>query len=220
MAQSPTDLLLRFTGIMAVAIIAIATLIYGLPALEQFRASTFGFAQQQTWIDPQAAPSPVRLSDSNCLNLHRLPIGWKVTSASNPRWANFGVPGKIKQQNGVAFDILVGVGDGNSGDFTAYRDYVEQWTKHEPPKAGFGANNPAWNVPGFKAYPADDGEIVYVGKDVDATMECTGDGCSVHDGIERHPIAIDFWIGIGDRPMAKSKLDIVRHVVETIKVAC
>ena len=172
------------------------------------------------WLDPRAAPSPVKVADGVCLDLHRLPAGWKVTPNSTSRLANFGLPGKIKQKDEVSFDTLVSVSDAASTDQSGYRDYVEQWTRQSPPKTGVWANRSAWDVPGFKAYPADDGETVFIGEAIDATMECESQECTVHDGIQRHPVEIDFRIGPSDRRLALDRLRRVRQIVDAIKVRC
>jgi hypothetical protein len=98
---------------------------------------------------------------------------------------------------------------------------VEQWVKHPPPQHGRRAHHPAWDVPGFEAYPADDGEIVYVGKDVDALMACeAGSWCIVCDGIARRPVALNVRFGYDARRDAAKNLAFARQVVHILTVRC
>jgi hypothetical protein len=179
-------------------------------------------APQTGWIDPSRAPSPVRLKGSDCLDLYKLPDGWKVASYSTRTWATFGIPGATAREGGLQYDLLVNVGARDYGTGPDdYRDYAEQWVKRAPPQHGLGRHNAALDVLRFEAYPADDGEMVYVGKDVDALMECeVGSWCIVHDGINRHPVALDVSLGYEGRGDAAKKLNFVRHLLIGMKVRC
>jgi len=170
------------------------------------------------WIDPGRAPSPVRLIGGDCLDLRKLPQGWKVASYSTSTWATFGIPGAVTRYGDVHYDLLVDAGAEGSGNLADYRTYVEGWAQHPRPSPHVAA----WDVPGFEAYPADDGEIVYVGKGVDALMECSRGplGCNVHDGISRHPIALNVEFGFDGRQNAAKKLDFARRLLNDLKVRC
>lgn len=155
-----------------------------------------------TWIDPSAAPSPVRLLGEDCLDLHKLPQGWKVAPYSTRWWATFGIPGQVGRPDDVRYNLLMDVGASAHGRSLAdYREYADQWTTRVPPKDGRWGRRAEWDVPGFEAYPADDGEIVYVGQGVDAEMECVPQSgwCIVHDGIKRRPVALDISFGYDRR---------------------
>jgi len=173
------------------------------------------------WIDPGKAPSPVRLSGEDCLDPRALPTGWKVSSSSSRTWATFGIPGPVAPTRDLRYDLLIDVGAAGSENVAGYRDYAEQWVKRPPPQHGRWAHHTAWDVPGFEAYPADDGEIVYVGKGVDALMECeAGSRCVVYDGIARRAVALNVRFSYDARRDAAKNLVFARQVLRILTVRC
>jgi hypothetical protein len=173
-----------------------------------------------TWIDPSSAPSPVKLEGGECLDLRALPTGWKVSSNSTLNWASFGIPRAVAPNRGLHDDLLLDAGPVGGGR-EAPREYVEQWVKRPPPQHGRWAHHTAWDVPGFEAYPADDGEIVYVGKGVDALMECeAGSRCVVYDGIARRAVALNVRFSYDARRDAAKNLVFARQVLRILTVRC
>jgi hypothetical protein len=163
----------------------------------------------------------VRLNGTDCLDLRKLPQGWKVASYSTTTWGTFGVPGTVALHGDVPYDLLINVGAKGYGNIADYRDYGEQWVKRTPLEHGRWGHNSAWDVPGFKAYPADDGEIVYVGKYIDGLMECSvGESCTVHDGINRLPVALDVSFAYGERHNALNHLNFARRMLNDLKIRC
>ncbi len=168
------------------------------------------------WLDADARLAKVHLPNGDCLDLSALPDGWRIAATSTPHLAEFGVPGEQYATGAPRFSILVGVGAPGAGQLD-YRTYAEAWLKDDTPSE----RDRSRDVASFAAYPADDGETVYVGRELDAFMECGVEyGCSIHDGIKGPPIRLNVSIPWKDRAAAAERLMMARRIVEDLKARC
>jgi hypothetical protein len=192
----------------------------------------------ETWLKPTEAPAPTPIGDHVCLDLHKLPSGWEIPSSSTPDVAAFGLPRgsyglwEFSWRRGLFYrDILEyrvlvttrrRLGISENYDLADYaRGWANEPLRNEPKLAH-------QDVPGFVAYPADDGEIVYVGRDIDAVMECgteplkgqRASKCGEFDGLKPGPILLDVSFDYADRRDAAKYLEMARRLANSLKSPC
>lgn len=170
------------------------------------------------WLSDGVRVADVRLPDGTCLDMSALRPGWRIAATTSSTKAEFGRPGGQYLPLAPRFSILVSVGEPGAtlgGD----RTYGYAWVRYGQKPFD---HDPSRDVPGFKGYPADDGETVYVGDGLDAFMECGARyGCIVHNGKEARPVvSLDVSLPWSDREKAKDRLEQARKVVEELKHRC
>lgn len=170
------------------------------------------------WLDRDSPIAEVRLPDGDCLDLSDLPEPWRISSSTTSKNAEFGLPGELFRPHAPRYSHLISVSSPGAS-WSDYRLYAEEWLVEDAQKPS--AHYPAFDLSGFKGYPADDGQIIYISEDLDAFMECGLEyGCTIHDGIIARPTRLNIQIPWEDRFHAAERLKTSRQLVNTLRTQC
>jgi hypothetical protein len=170
------------------------------------------------WWDSNIPIAEVRLPDGDCLDLSVLPAPWRISASTTSNNAEFGLPGELFRPYAPRFRHLISVSSPGA-TLADYRSYAEQWLTEDAQKPS--AHDPAFDVSGFKGYPADDGLIIYISEDLDAFMGCGLEyGCTIHDGIIARPTRLNVSFPWEDRFHASERLKTSRQLVNTLRTQC